>query len=156
MEATETEIQSLAALVERFRVCWEVWPEYMFIKQEKRQIGFTLEIVGTHEADIEHPTPGCEHCLRVFAALRQIGVHILPKEQRPTGYEIQIYDHAIRYTPKRRNRPEVSLAIKILHRHEFELPVDECESRCLDEMKQRLRDLGAYEGHWRARMEDHR
>ena len=145
----ETDLSRLKELVKRFRVCWEVWPEYIVVEHQKRQIGFVLEICGTHEPGIEHPTPGCEHCQRVFAGLQEISMHIMPREQRPSVYEVQAYDHALRYAPKRRNRADVILALNIRHRTGFERPVDECEVRCLTEMKQRLRELGASEGQWK-------
>ena len=148
METVRNDAELMANLVERFRVCWEVWPEYTVVNHEKRQIGFSLELYGTHEPHVEHPTPGCKDCFRVFTALQAIAAYILPQEERPSTYRIEIYDEAIRYAPKRGNRPDVTLPIKILHRHEFELPVDQCEVKCLNEMKQCLQELGAPQGRW--------
>lgn len=148
MKTARNEAEPIAGLVERFRVCWEVWPEYRFVGSEKRQIGFSLELYGTHEPQVAHPTPGCEHCLRVFTALQTIAAFILPREIRPSTYSIEIYDGALHYSHRRRDRPDVELPIKILHRHEFELPVDPCEIQCLNEMKQRLLELGACQGVW--------
>src|SRR5215471_17462746 len=90
--------QLLRELVRRFRVCWEVWPEYIFVGREKRQTGFVLELSGTHVPGVEHPTPGCRHCQEVFAALQFIAVHILPREIRDSSYEIGPYDQAIHYS----------------------------------------------------------
>jgi hypothetical protein len=138
----------LRELVQRHRVCWESWPEYLMVKREKRQIGFSLELSGTHERGVEHPSPGCQHCRAVYAALQTIAVYILPRELRPSRYEIESYQPAISYSVSRRNRPDVTLTIRIVHRQGYERPVDECEERCLEEMKQRLRELGACERHW--------
>lgn len=144
----------LRELVQRFRVCWESWPEFLMVKREKRQIGFSLELSGTHERGVEHPSPGCQHCRAVYAALQTIAVYILPREQRPSRYEIEPYQTAISYSVRRRNRPDVTLAIRIVHREGYERPVDDCEERCLEEMKQRLRELGACERHWVATKEN--
>ena len=151
MKTTQNETELIAGLVQRFRVCWEVWPEYRIVDHETRQIGFSLELYGTHEPHVEHPTPGCEHCIRVFSALQTIAAYILPRENRPSTYSIEIYDAAIHYSHRRRDRPDVELPIKILHRNQFELPVDQCEILCLSEMKQRLQQLGASEGYWSVR-----
>ena len=148
MESNEDKERNIRALVERFRVCWEVWPEYMIVRGEKRQIGYVLEISGTHEPGVEHPTPGCEHCVRVYNALQTIAEHIIPQERRPSRHDIGIFDAAIHYSRKRRERPDISLTIRILHRTGFEQPVDECENKCLNEMKAHLRELGAFEGRW--------
>lgn len=139
----------LAELVGRFRVCWEVGPEYAYVEQERRQVGFALELYGTHEPWVEHPEAGCDECLRVFTALQTIAEGVLPQEHRPSRYDMGAYDQSIHYARKRGNRPDVVLPIKIIHRQGFEHPVDECELRCLKEIKQRLREAGAGEGRWR-------
>jgi hypothetical protein len=41
------------------------------------------------------------------------------------------------------------LSMKILHRHGFDQPVDECEERCLKEMRSKLAELGVRAGEWR-------
>lgn len=151
METTRRAPLLLTKLVERFRVCWQVWPEYIFVGREKRQIGFMLELCGTHEPGVDHPAPGCPHCQRVFVALQAIADGILPHERRASKYEIEPYRQAISYSRARGNRSDVTLTIRILHREGFEGPVDECEVRCLKEMKQRLKELGACEGQWATR-----
>lgn len=132
----------LRDLVQRYQVCWEVWPEFIMAGREKRQIGFALELSGTHQRGVQHPIPGCSHCRTVFAALQTIAVYILPREERPSAYEIETYDQSIHYSSKRRNRADISLTIRILHREGFERPIDECEVLCLEGMKHRLRELG--------------
>ncbi len=140
--------QALRELVERFQVCWEAMPDHIFVNKEMRQIGFTLELTGTHERGVEHPQPGCQHCRNVRLALRAIADWILPRERRDSDYEILPYDQSIHYDQVRKYRPEVSLRIWIRHRSGYERPVDECEVRCLNEMKGRLTELGACQREW--------
>jgi hypothetical protein len=144
----ETELNTLKELVNRHKVCWKVWPEYVYVRSEKRQIGYELELAGTHEPGVKHPEPGCEDCQHVFTALRQIAEYILPREKRPSMYEIGQFNQAITYSRLHANRPDVILSVKVLHRHGYERPVDECEDRCLKEMEDRLRDLGACRLQW--------
>src|SRR6516225_5784839 len=124
--------------VQRFRVCWETLPDHYYVKGRRRQIGFVIVLAGTHEAGVEHPEPGCEHCRNVRRALRAIAEWIIPKERRDSSYDITPYDQAI-------HRPEVTLQIGIRHRSGFDREVDACEVRCLREMTQRLRELGVRE-----------
>ena len=138
----------LKELVQRFRVCWEASSEDTYLEGEKRQIGFSLELIGTHEPEIKHPDPGCEHCRRVYSALKRIADWIMPKEERPTVYEIEPYRQAISYSHARHDRPDVTLTIRIVHRSDFDRPVDDCELRCLEEMKQSLKRLGVSERQW--------
>ena len=153
MRAVEQNASRLADLVGRFRLCWEVWPEYALVGSERRQIGFALELSGTHEAGTERPQPGCECCRDVFTALREVAEHIVSHEVRPSISEIGPYDQALHYSPLRQNRPEVVLTITILHQGRIEDPLDECQVRCLTEMKRRLKELGAQERQWTPRKE---
>ncbi len=152
MEPTVTEepgkAEELKELVQGFRVCWKAWPELAYVGDEKRQIGHALELAGTHEPSVQHPDPGCEHCRRVFRALQEIAEWILPREERPSEYEIEPYRPAITHWSLHHNRPDVMLTIRIPHRHGYELPLDGCEDRCLKEMEQRLAAMGACRLQW--------
>jgi hypothetical protein len=141
--------EGLRELVERYRVCFDILNEYTYVAHVRQQIGFCIELVGTHPVGIEHPEPGCEHCRDVYHALERIGSWITPKEVRPSYYEIEAFDSAIRYEPAHKNRPDVLLRIKILHRKEGFAPVDACEIQCVNEMKEKLRNIGAQRGTWR-------
>jgi len=136
-------VEELKALIRQHRVCWEVLPEKVPVKEARPlKVGFDLILYGTHALG-DHPVPGCEKCKQIFNDLRKIAQWIMPKVERSSRYEIEIFDSAIRYSPLRRKRPDVMLTIKILHRSEFDKPVDECEMLCLDEMKTKLIELGA-------------
>ena len=142
-------VEELKALIRQHRVCWDVLPEQVSVKEHRPlKVGFDLNLYGTHALG-DHAVPGCEKCKHIFYDLRKIAQWIMPKVERPSRYEIEIFDSAIRYSPRRRRRPDVMLTIKILHRSEFDQPVDECEVLCLNEMKTKLIDLGAPERSWR-------
>gem|GEM_PF-565551 len=146
--AGRTTMEELKALVRKHQVCWEVFAEQIPISEDgPRQVGFDLVLYGTHPPE-EHPDPGCEKCQAIYKDLRKIATWIFPKEERPSRYEIEIFDSALHYAPTRGNRPDVSLTIKIVHRSEFERPLDECEIVCLNEMKAKLSELGAHEKRW--------
>ena len=151
----EAEIESfgdsgnLENLVKRFKVCWESLPDYYFVRGQRRQIGSVLQLSGTHEPSIEQPQPGCKQCQRVRRALEAIAHWIIPKERRDTDQDIAPYDQAIHHDPIRKCRPEVTLEIWIHHRSGLDRKVDGCEL-LLQEMTQRLRELGARERNWEA------
>ena len=148
VQSSGDRLLDLKKMVQRHRVCWEVFPEYVYVDRKRVQTGFRLELIGTHEASVGHPEPGCVNCQDVFEALRAVAVWILPKEERPSTYEIGIFDHSIKYDRFRRNRPDITLAIRLMHRAGF-APVDPCEERCLKEMQQKLLELGARLQHWK-------
>lgn len=151
-EVSTARIDRLRELVEQHQVCYEVWPELLAVKDKTLKVGFLLELNGTHghDAHADQILPGCEHCHSTFEDLRQIAEWIMPKEERASYYDIQPFDNALRETPKRRFRSEVVLGMRILHRHGFDQPVDECEEVCLKEMRQKLKELGVHEGDWQS------
>jgi len=138
------EIGEIKKLVRQHKVRWEVWPVYhVNRKGEKIQIGFELELSGTHHDPKEPPKPGCAECVKVYDDLKQVAQWIIPKEDRLSRYEIDIFDSSIHYSAKRKFRRDVALTIKILHKGKFDDPTDDCEVRCLNEMEQKLKTLGA-------------
>ena len=148
-DSMDSDVERIKDLVQHFRVCWDTWPEYSIVRHEKRQIGFALDLYGTHEAGVEHPQPGCSHCQRVYDALRQIAAWTLPKDLRPSSYELSPFDHSIGYSPAHGNRPEIILTIRILHGGgRLDNPVDPCEIRCLREIEDRLSEVSVCRGRW--------
>ncbi len=143
-------LERLKTLVRAHRVCWEVWPEQLAWKEHRPlHVGFDLVLYGAHAHDKDRPSPGCEKCKLIFEHLREIAEWIVPKVQRPSRYDIQIFDQAVHYAPERGNRPDVALTIKILHRSEIDKPVDECEVLCLNEMKAKLAQIGVRQQRWK-------
>lgn len=136
-------------LVRRHKVCWEIRPEYHIDRKGKKiQIGFELGLLGTHYQAKHTPEPGCEECGKVYDALKRIAQWIIPKENRDSRYEIGIYDSSIHYAVQRRLRRDIILAIRILHKEGFDRPTDDCEVKCLNEMEEKLKALGAQKGYW--------
>ena len=142
MPSDAPELPDTSALIERFHVCWDVWPEYTFINHEKRQIGFELDLSGMHEGGGEHPEPGCEKCLETYRALVQVAEAVLPSSNQDITHHFEPYDQGIHYSSRRGNRPEVVLRIRIVHRNAFKQPVDDAQLQYLEDLQQRLEDLG--------------
>jgi hypothetical protein len=138
----------IKGLVQRFEVCWEVYPAEILAKNAIRKIGFDLELCGTPECGSEHVDPGCQHCLRVESALREIADWILPRVNPTCRFDVDSEGDSLSYAPVRGNRPDVVVHINIFHRHEWDQPVDECEERCLKDIEQVLMELGACKGRW--------
>jgi hypothetical protein len=144
----------LEELVHHYRVCWDVWPENEVVDGKVRQVGFELELSGTHPPEVKNPSPGCHYCHDVFNALFRIAECILPLNSgQPTRYNISPYEQIIRYSRGRGSRPDVSLTIHIVHRQGLG-PVDECEQRCLKLMEERLATLGASKANWQQPREE--
>lgn len=149
VEDSQETTRRLRELAQAHQVCYEVWPELLMVKGQKVKVGYDLELYGVHDHPEEQIVPGCPHCQHTYLILRQIAGWILPTEARPSRYEIEPFDHAVHQTPKRGFQAEVVLCLKILHRHGFDQPIDECEERCLKEMREKLASIGVAQGEWR-------
>lgn len=148
--ATDTAAMArLSAFVREHRVCWEVLPELLPVSDtQPLQIGFNLELYGAHAHGTEPPRPGCGQCRTILGHLREIAEWILPKAGRPSRYDLSVSDNVILYDPVRRNRSEVTVTIKILHRAQLDAPVDACEVFCLHEMEGKLKEIGVRYRNW--------
>lgn len=143
------EFEELRQLIRQHKVCWEVWPEFHINRDgEKVQIGFELDLIGTHYHPEQSPLPGCAECVEVYYDLKCIAQCIIPKGEHDSRYEIRIFDSSIHYSPRRKSRKDITLTLKILHREGFDRPVDACEVECLKEMEKKLKELGAQKEHW--------
>jgi hypothetical protein len=112
-------------------------------RRKIREIGFSLELYGTPEPWAKNVSPGCDHCRRVQSALKEIIEWILPREQRKCTFQIEMEPPSLHYSPVRKNRPDVCVTIQVLHRNNWDQPIDKCEKSCLNEMECALHELGA-------------
>ena len=148
MPATTTEsMQALRELVRAHRVYYEVRPEMHVGEGERTQIGFQLSLWASHPHGAR-ALPGCPKCSDLHRDLRRIAEWIIPREERASRYEIEPFDRALYASTRQKDVDEVDLTIDILHRHGFDRPLDECQERCLREMRGRLAELGIHEGGW--------
>lgn len=138
----------IKALVQRFRVCWEVSPLQIFAKEGIRKIGFNLELFGTPECGTEHISPGCQHCQRVETALQEIAQWIMQRESPSCTHIVSPDGASLSYAQMRANRPDVVVRVFMAHRHEWDKPTDECVERCLKGIEQALTEIGACMGRW--------
>jgi hypothetical protein len=146
MTSSATTNNDLADLVQRYQVCWEVWPEYLTVGHTMRQGGFEFELSGSDKGIKFNPT--CPECSQIRWALESIASWILDQKDIDLTLEFSHREQSISYSGARGNRPDVTLAIRILHRTGFSDPVDLHEIRYLEKMKMQLRQLGACERQW--------
>ena len=145
-------VEELREMVRRHCACYEVLPEWSAGGGPRAQIGYGLSICGVNEADGAAPgrhTPGCSHCRRTYDGLRNVVEWVTPKEEMDCHFEIVAFDRAWHVAPaQRRARREVVATVKILHRRDVNAPVDDCQRRCLKEMRAKLAELGVQDGVW--------
>jgi len=136
---------NLAGLVKQYRVCWEVWPE-ICPGSNHTQVGYEVELFGTNPQvrELEASSLDCE---RIRAALEAVAMRVI--EHNSDVLTEHFGDgQSLHYSAARGNRPDVTFSVKILHRHGYASPVDKSEREFLENVKKRLRLLGAQEHCW--------
>jgi hypothetical protein len=142
-----TKATVLGELVRRFKICWEVWPEYAAaVGQKSRHVGFELELLGS-DRSVGEFDPSCPKSAEIHAALDEIARWILEIDEQ-VSFQINDNRQSLCYARARGNRADVTLSIQILSRKGFANSVDESERNCLERAQARLRGLGAYEHQW--------
>ncbi|MBV6433541.1 MAG: hypothetical protein IANPNBLG_03719 [Bryobacteraceae bacterium] len=138
-------VEQLRELVALHGVRYERWPEYHYQDGKKIAVGFSLELYGIHRGQV-HLSPGDHESMETFEDLRRIAESVLPREDRSTRYEVEPYDPSLYIDPRKPERSEVALKVKIFHRLGFFHPVDESEEQRLAEMERGLEELGVRRG----------
>ena len=140
----------LKNLVNKHRICWEVWPLfYLDNNGQKVQIGFDLEIFGTHSDEHETVEPGSQESAEILQDLKEVAESSIPREKQYCRSEVQVFDNLIQFSPQRKFRDDFTVGIKITHRSGYDRPVDACEIECLKEIEEKLTELGVQKGHWK-------
>lgn len=142
------DVSALRELVRRHKIYWLTSPESLKNKAGKVvKVGFQVHVWGTHYHPKKPPTAGCSECVKVYRDLRALARSVLPTDRRDSYYWISYFDRALSHPQP--GRKDVEIRIKVLHRHGFDQPIDECQRRCLREIEQSLERLGAQKGRWK-------
>jgi len=147
-----TEEETLRQWVARHKVCWELSPLVELDQHPKEpaarvQVGFELQLFARHAGHVK-PSPGCAECVTLYDKLRAIALYTLPKDQRPSRYELSPFDSSFHLRPESEWVPEVQLTIRIVHGSDYFKVIDDCEKRCSEEIQGQLRALGAQRKAW--------
>ena len=143
---------SIKDLVQEFKVCWEVHPEYALVpgnpgksgdNRKLREIGFSFELYGTLEAKTDELSEGSSEFEKVVSALGAIAHSILPRGRTACSFAVEIDSQEVRYSGLRGNRPDVRAIIHVLHRNNWDNPIDPLEECCVKDMETALETLGA-------------
>ncbi|MBZ5663252.1 MAG: hypothetical protein LAO30_01480 [Acidobacteriia bacterium] len=135
----------LQVAVREYGVFWEVWPQFVVEDGEHRQVGFELELIGSHTLDSTHLDPACPTCYRVrsgLLALANAVVQRMALRSRALIYDIDSHPNSIVCSPAFGNRPLVSVSINVFPRDADNHPVD---TDVLDEIKKYLAECGIHE-----------
>jgi hypothetical protein len=133
----ESNQSEFTEFVRAHHVHFDVKPEILIQGAERVKVGFEVRIWGMH-------TRGSQ-CHDLAARLSRLADWAIPHEHRPTVIVIEPFERALYDSKEIAGADEIAVAIRLVHRDGYELPIDACEERCLKEIRERLRTLKAQE-----------
>ncbi len=111
--ALNSEVQSLVA---EYSVFCQFWPQFEQIHNERRLVGFEVELIGSHTSDLNHLDPACPACRHVRSVLLAI-VDAMPRQisfrRNSLMYNIDSHSNSILCLPALGNRSAVSVSIDV-------------------------------------------
>lgn len=111
--ALNSQVQSL---VTEYGVFWQFWPQFEQINGERRMVGFEVELIGSHESDLNHVDPACPGCRHVRSVLLTIA-DLMPRDASFSGdsltYNIDSHSDSIVCLPALGNRSAVYVSIYV-------------------------------------------
>ena len=141
---TSDKVVELAERARARRVHFDVEPEIVLRGSERVKVGFQVHLWAVHPKGAR-ALPGCPKCWDLVEDLRRIAEEVVPVERRPSRTELVPFRPALYESRVVPGADEVRVTIRLIHREGYERPVDECEERCLKEIRARLRALGVRE-----------
>jgi hypothetical protein len=135
----------LAELVRNYNICCEVRPKYLGAGGARRQVGFDLELLGSHSSDRYHLDPTCQMCELVRGALLAVTGRIVPRSGGFVRYDVNAHLNSVIWTSALGNRPFVTLSIRILDGQRFAPPMDPNQIAPLIQIREHLEELGIRE-----------
>ena len=104
------------SLVTEYGVFWQFWPQFQQAHGERRLVGFEVELIGSHDSDLNHLDPACPKCRNVRAVLLAIA-DLLRRDtivgESSLTYNIDSHSNTILCLPALGNRSVVSISIYV-------------------------------------------
>jgi hypothetical protein len=112
---------------------------------ESVEIGFVLDLHGTHESATDHRERTCQHCANLMLALRIIGDWLFPPQGKCSFCEVQAYNNFVR--GDQQGPPEVSStrALRLVSHLGTRCQLGACHVWCMNNMTERLNTIGMVE-----------
>jgi hypothetical protein len=139
--------QRVRELARRLHVHYEVYPDSVILRDHSiRSVGFCVELYG-QVADHPGLRPESDRAKEVYGVLREISTLIVPDADDGCRYQMRGSSAAFYFCGSQpADRGCVRLEIRILHRDDWDRPIDAFESRALQEIEDRLDRLGVPRG----------
>jgi hypothetical protein len=140
--ALNSQVQSL---VTEYGVFWQSWPQFEQTRGERRLIGYEVELIGSHNSDLNHLDPACSTCRHVRSVLLAIA-EAIPEDgtvgHNSLMYNVDSHSNSILCLPALGNRSAVSVSVYVSWNRS---PGASFETELLNEIKTFLNRWGIHQ-----------
>ncbi len=138
-------ILALREIAEHFQITWGVTPLHEPHSEESVEIGFVLDLNGTHEGAARHRAQTCQHCANLMLALRIIGDWLFPPQGKCSFCELQAYSNFVR--GDQQGQPEAcsTRALRLVSHLGTRCQLGACHVWCKTKMTEQLNRIGVVE-----------
>lgn len=135
----------LRDLAGMFCISFRLRPKYVSLASDGPEIGFEMELIGTHQKVGQHVHGGCAQCLRVLLVLLELADRSLPEEGTPARPISRRCEKLIRYGPSAGDWPEVVLRMTVIRQASLEDVAGDRLLQLTEDIRTVLQDLGCRE-----------
>ncbi len=136
---------ALREMVGHFQITWGVTPLHESDPEGGTEIGFVLELNGTHEPVPDHAERSCHHCANLLLALRIVGDWLFPRQGKCSFCEVQVYHNFVCGDEGVQARPCSTRALRLVSQPETHCRFGACHVWCMTKLTERLSRIGAVE-----------
>lgn len=134
---------ALREMVEHFQITWGVTPLHESDSGDRVEIGFVLELNGTHEPVADHSERSCRHCANLLLALRIVGDWLFPRQGKCAFCEVQVYHNFVCGDEEVQGRTCSMRALRLISQPETHCRFGSCHVWCMTKLTERLNRIGA-------------
>ena len=135
----------LRDLAGMFCISFRLRPTYVSLASDGPEIGFELELIGTHQKVGRHVHGGCAQCLRVLLVLLELADRSLPEEGTPARPISRRCEKLIRYGPSAGDWPDVVLRMTVIREASLEDVAGDRLLQLTEDIRTVLQGLGCRE-----------
>jgi hypothetical protein len=136
---------ALREMVEHFQITWGVSPLHQADSGVSVEIGFVLDLNGTHEPVADHAERSCRHCANLMLALKIVGDWLFPRQGKCSFCEVQVYHNFVCGDEHGQGQECATRALRLVSQPETRCQLGACHAWCMTKLTERLNRIGAVE-----------
>ena len=138
-------VVAVRAIVEQFRIEWDLTPYQGPDSAESAEAGFVLDLKGTHEPASHDPGRTCVHCSNLMLGLRIVGDWIFPSEAKCLFCEVRACSNFVRGDQFGQREAISTRTLRLVSHGGTPCQIGACHILCMAKTKERLSVIGAVE-----------